>query len=112
MKDIYEMLEKGLGLNTEELDERLEAYGITFRGSIIYVRTWKDNKIQVTVEDVIRYYRYEAGNLTSGCRTLAELSGDWRPIDNLAKSCLEIYKVIKKPELKKIAHKNGMELKD
>jgi hypothetical protein len=111
MKDVYEMLEKAFGIDTEDLMLQFSSMGITFRGYTVYVSIGKNNRKKISVEDVIRYYAYEAGNLSSGCRTIAGLSGDWRPIDALAKQCLEIYKVLKKNELKKTAHKYNMELK-
>jgi hypothetical protein len=111
MKDINSMLEKAFGMDSEELEDSLQRMCITFRGYTIYVQIGRNNKMRVGVEDVIQYYKHEAGNIYSGCRTLAKLSGDWRPIDELAKTCLNIYKVIKRPELEKIANKNGMQLK-
>jgi len=110
MKDIYSMMKKSFGMNTEELEDALQRMCITFRGYTVYVQIGKDNRMRVGVEDVIRYYKYEAGSM-SGCRTLAKLSGDWRPVDELAKTCLNIYKSIRRPELEKEAKRNGMELK-
>jgi hypothetical protein len=111
MKDIYSIMEKSFGMDTEELENALQRMCITFRGYTIYVQIGRNNKMRVGVEDVIRYYKHEAGNITSGCRTLGKLSGDWRPIDELAKTCLNIYKAIQRKQLVKEAKKNGMELK-
>ena len=66
---------------------------------------------KISVEDVIKYYRYEAPNIESGCRTIASISGDWRPIDNIAKFCLEIFKIINTKDLRKIGKLYGMTAK-
>ena len=50
--------------------------------------------IKVTIGDLARYYAHEACNITSGCRTIGDLTGDWRQIDSLAKECLEWFKYI------------------
>lgn len=62
-----------------------------------------DGKKQLTVtpEDVIDYYGTEARNISSGCRQLAGHYGDWRPIDELAQLCLDIYKILNKSALYK-----------
>jgi hypothetical protein len=70
--------------------EYLEQMGFEFRGKTIYI-----NGKRIRVEDVIYYYARDARNISSGCRRLGPLAGDWRPIDGLAKTCLEIYKVLK-----------------
>jgi len=111
MINVYEMLGKAFGIDEYELEEMLsENFGMYFRGLTIYVQAGK-KKTRIGVNDIIYYYAYEARNLSSGCRTLAGIVGDWRNIDSLAKQCLEIYKVLKRDELQKIAHKFGMELK-
>ena len=112
MKDINLMMEKAFGMNSEKLDDALQRMCITFRGYTIYVKIGRNNNMRVGVEDVIQYYKHEAGNITSGCRTLAKLSGDWRPIDEMAKTCLNIYKAIRRTELEKEAKRNGMVLKN
>jgi hypothetical protein len=109
MKDVFEILGKAFHIDEFDLEKSLSKMGISFRGYVIYVKLWKNDKRRVTPEDVVNYYIHEAGNLSSGCRTLAGITGDWRPIDELAKQCLNIYKVIKKDELRKIARKNGLE---
>jgi hypothetical protein len=111
MKNVYEILSGAFHEDEFELEEQFSNMGLSFRGYTIYVTLWKDDKHRVTPKDVIEYYAYEARNLSSGCRTLAGIIGDWRPIDALAKQCLNIYKVLKRPELQKEARKHGMELK-
>jgi len=108
MINVFERLGKAFGIDEYELEEMLSTnFGMNFRGLTIYVQTGK-KKTRIGVEDVIQYYAYEAGNLSSGCRTLAGIIGDWRPVDELAKQCLEIYKVLKRDEMVKIARKFGM----
>lgn len=76
------------------------------------VSDWQgERSLKVTVKDVIRYYAEEAQNLSSGCRTLAGYVGDWRPIDELAKICLEWFKRVNNKELERAAKPYGMELR-
>jgi len=86
-----------------EFVDSLAERGITLKRKTIYV-----NGKKITVENVIYYYAHDARNMTSGCRSLGELAGDWRPIDRLAKECLEIYKVLKRDQLVREAKKHGM----
>ena len=111
MKDIFDELGKVRHEDPFELENQLRDMGITFRGYTIYVTLLKDDKHKITPKDVVNYYVHQAGNLSSGCRTLSDINGDWRQIDELAKECLEIYKVIKKKELETELSKHGMELK-
>jgi hypothetical protein len=114
----YEKLAKAFNYwYPEEAKRAFEEMGITINRKTIHVRAAKhvidkpvDNTI--TVDDVIIYYLREARNITSGIRTIAGIHGDWRQIDNLAKTCLEIYKVLKNAEVKKYAKYHGMELKN
>lgn len=75
----------------------------------IRVSDWQGNQdLTVTVKDVVEYYRYEAGNIISGCRTLAGYIGDWRPVDRLAKECLGWFKLVNIEELRRTSRKNGL----
>lgn len=99
-----------------DLDALYSEYGIHFKRKTIYVHhcgivSQKTETTKITVEAVIEYYRTEARNITSGCRTIAGIVGDWRPIDYLAKQCLEVYKVLQLEKLRKVARANGMELR-
>lgn len=67
--------------------------------------------VTVRVEDVIHYYAHDARNITSGCRSLAGIHGDWRPVDNLAKACLEYFKRVNRPALEREGKKFGMTLR-
>lgn len=116
MKNVIEELSKKFSMNEEDVEETLNSLGIQFKGYTIHVNyssiiRGKACKTKISPEDVIKYYAFQAGNLSSGMRKLGEIVGDWRNIDDLAKQCLTIYKVLKKPELKSIAKKYNMELK-
>ena len=72
------------------------------------------NWIKITPENVIDYYKQNnpmgcAG--MSGCRTLGSFTTDWRMVDNMAKECLEIFKLINREALVNEGKKFGMELK-
>ena len=97
-KTAYELLEEN-GWNSEQMDW-LFFNGFGFRGHTLRV-----NGKRITAEDVIYYYAHDARNITSGCRQLGSIRGDWRPIDRLAKTCLAIYKVLKRDQLVREAKK-------
>lgn len=67
--------------------------------------------ITITPKNVVLYYYFEAGNITSGIRTLSTFSSDWRMVDNMAKECLEIFKIINNKALENEGNKFGMVLK-
>ena len=48
--------------------------------------------IKITPSNLSEFYRTQANNLSSGMRTLAGLSGDWRPISQLADLALSWFK--------------------
>ena len=111
MLNIYQKLSKLTGMDEFELETSLNEMGIKARGCTLWVTIGKNNKKRISVEDTIRYFCFEAQNLSSGIRTLGTINGDWRLVDELAKTCLKIYKVLKYNELKRMARKYGMELK-
>ena len=59
----------------------------------IIIRVDKGKK-EITIADVCKYYKEEAPNIYSGCRTFAGIVGDWRPIDQIAHLCLKVFKAI------------------
>ena len=63
---------------------------------------------KITIEDVVKYYATQAANITSGCRTIGTVTGDWRNIDYLAKESLKIFKVINMETLRRISKKWGL----
>lgn len=76
---------------------------------VIRVSDWQGSKnLKVTVRDVVLYYRTQANNIVSGCRTLAGHTGDWRPIDALAKECLEWFKAVNIELLRREGRKEGL----
>ena len=95
-----------------ELPEYIRAKNI----NVLVIETgneWQGKKKHnVSIEDVIHYYFKDARNITSGVRSLGTIVGDWRPVDRLAKECLEIFKIINKTALKRAGRKCGMELKN
>lgn len=115
--DFLEKIAEAFGYDSGyDVELELKEMGITMRQGTIYVHhihivTGKSLTTKVTPEAVIRYYATDARNISSGCRTLAGIIGDWRPIDNLAKQCLEIYKVIKRDILVRIAKSYDMQPK-
>ena len=63
---------------------------------------------RVRIADVAKYFAFEAGNITSGCRTLAGISGDWRCIDDIAQDCLEYFKQVNVEAMRREAKKLGL----
>ena len=51
-----------------------------------------ERTIRVTPDDVAEFFATQARNLTSGCRTLAGLTGDWCSTSELAQACLDWFK--------------------
>lgn len=102
-----------LELKGWDLDELYTAFGIRFeRWTIVVdyadVVTEDGETCKVTIDDVIKYYAHDARNITSGIRTLSKIIGDWRPIDELASQCLEVYKVLSLNRLRRIAKNYGL----
>lgn len=106
--DITEKLEKSY---REEIPE----YVLDAGKSFIKIRTADGvhgkQDVKITVKDVICYYAYDAGDIYSGCRTLAGITGDWRPIDTLARECFEWFKFVNVAGLRREERKMGLEKK-
>jgi len=66
---------------------------------------------RIRIDDVAKYYAREACNITSGCRTLAGIAGDWRQIDYIAQDCLEYFKQVNIEGMRKAGRKLGLEPK-
>lgn len=66
---------------------------------------------RIRIGDVIKYYHSQAGNISSGMRSIAGIHGDWRQIDYIAKDCLEYFKLANHPALAREGRKHGMELR-
>lgn len=69
------------------------------------------DSLKVTIEDVVEYYVSQAGNTTSGIRTLAGRSGDWRPIDGMAAFCLDYFTAMNAEKFDEAAGKRGLKRK-
>jgi len=63
---------------------------------------------RIRIADVAKYFRYEAPNISSGCRTLAGITGDWRPIDHIAQDLLSYFKGVNIVELRRESRKAGL----
>ena len=105
---IYTALEQ---FYTSEIPEYVTNAGKTF--ITIRVSDWDDgsHSLKITIADVIKYYATDARNISSGIRTIAGHSGDWRPIDHLAEEALEWFKYINRSELAREGEKRGMTLR-
>ncbi len=64
--------------------------------------------LTITLADVAAYYATETQNMTSGCRTLAGLIGDWRPIDRLASMALDWFKRVNVEGMRRAARRLGL----
>ena len=111
-------------MSSIELDEKLlDFYGLDvpkyIKGvgkSFITIMTGNDwegdpSPLKITIKDIIKYYYSDARNISSGIRTLAGFSSDWRGIDRLASECLEWFKFVNREGLNREGKKYGMELK-
>ena len=69
----------------------------------------EETSLTITLDDVGRYYASEARNITSGCRTLAGLTGDWRYVDQLASLALDWFKRVNVKGMRAAAHQHGLQ---
>lgn len=67
----------------------------------------EERKVRITPRDVAVFYRYQAGSF-SGCRTLAGLTGDWRPVSDLARACLSYFRTMCIVQLRRAARRVGL----
>lgn len=65
--------------------------------------------LTISLDDVAEYYATQARNLSSGCRTLAGLTGDWRYIDQLASMALEWFKRVNVVGMRAAGRRHGIE---
>lgn len=95
----------------EFYQEDIPEYILDASKSFIKIRVfdWQGEQgLKITVKHVVKYYRDQARNITSGCRTLAGYTGDWRPVDRLAKECLEWFKLVNIEALRRTSKKYGL----
>jgi hypothetical protein len=69
----------------------------------------EETSLTITLDDVARYYAEEARNLSSGCRTLAGLTGDWWYIDGLAHLALEWFKRVNVRGMRAARRRHGIQ---
>jgi hypothetical protein len=64
--------------------------------------------VKITIEDVVKYYAFEASDFRHDLRMIADYISDWRHVDRIAKECLEWFKFVNAVRLKRTAHKYGL----
>jgi len=64
--------------------------------------------IKITPASLAEFYATQANNLSSGIRTLANLSGDWRPISQLADLALDWFKNVNVEGMRRAARRVGL----
>lgn len=65
--------------------------------------------VKITPDNLAEFYATQANNLSSGIRTLAGLSGDWRPISRLADLALAWFKHANVEAMRKAGRRVGLE---
>lgn len=70
----------------------------------------EEGKATITIDDVCRYFAYEARNLSSGCRVLGPIQGDWRFVDNIAQEMHELLKFCIPDEYREHVNTNYSEI--
>lgn len=118
MDELYDSLETEANTMDELYDYLAETPWITVANNVIYIRVAgeegeKPKKKKVLMQNVVDYFvRYSGSRgFMSSYRFLGGIGGDWRPINNLAEECLEIYKVLNVEKLRRLARKAGLEPK-
>jgi hypothetical protein len=91
---------------------KIPGYILDAGKTFLKIRTNDENtsaqEAKVTIRDVAVYYARDAKDIYSGCRTLARITGDWRPIDQLAQECLEWFKFVNPDGLRREGLKVGL----
>jgi hypothetical protein len=64
--------------------------------------------IRVTPTNLVEFFATQANNLLSGCRTLAGLTGDWRPVSALAQACLNWFRIVNVGGVRRAARRVGL----
>ncbi len=67
-----------------------------------------ERTIRVTPDDVAEFFATQARNLSSGCRTLAGLIGDWRSISELAQAALDWFKLVNVVGMRRAARRRHL----
>jgi hypothetical protein len=92
----------------EMLGEFVEKAGKTFLTVQAADVFGESTSLKITLPDVAAFYATQANNLSSGCRTLAGLHGDWRPISQLADLALSWFKRVNIEGMRREARKIGL----
>lgn len=102
-------------MSIKKAKEFLENNNLTFikiinRDKIVIpINDWDgEHALALTPEDVARYYAYWANNISSGIRVLGTWASDWRTVDNVAHTALQIFKVLDIKKLRKISKEFGL----
>lgn len=92
-----------------EVPEYVKGAGKTFI-VLVFGNEWNGDikPRKITISDVVEYYRSQANNIVSGCRSLAGFVSDWRYVDAIAKECLEWFKFVNVEELRRESRKAGL----
>lgn len=92
----------------DELGEFVQKAGKTFL-TLDCADVFGDcQRVTVTLDNLVEFFATQANNLTSGCRTLAGLTGDWRPISQLANACLDWFKHVNVQGLRRAARRRNL----
>ena len=98
---------------TDDAKERLGEFVERAGKSFLTIRTTnvfgEQSTIKITPTNLAVFYATQANNLGSGIRTLADLSGDWRPISELADIALSWFKTVNVEGMRRAARKVGLE---
>lgn len=105
-EDMHDMLEDFYGY--DDIPGYIQDAGKTFITLRAGDEIFGDRKVKITMEDVVDYYLTQAANITSGCRSLAGLTGDWRPIDMMARECLGWFRHVNIEGMRRAARKQGL----
>jgi hypothetical protein len=92
----------------ELLGNFVERAGKTFlviRASDVFC---EPTTIKITPDNLAEFFATQANNLSSGMRTLAGLSGDWRPISELANLALDWFKNVNIVGMRRAAIRVGL----
>jgi len=64
--------------------------------------------VRITPDNLAEFYATQANNLVSGMRTLAGLTGDWRPVSQLADLALAWFKRVNIEGMRRAARRAGL----
>ena len=65
-----------------------------------------EKETKITLDDICKYFAYEARNIVSGCRTLGPIVGDWRMVDNIAQEIHGLFKYCIPDEYREYVNEN------